>query len=445
VRARVSIDRWRSYDAVVDAGGRKPDWQLEWEAEHREILAGVTFSVFAPEGLRLELTGWGGGEGKPVDSVALRHELDETRWIVVDSELAEDDFHLPDAKRDAPYHLGGLGGAPAGVATGSRRLSVDGVDVVFAYATAGDRWAAIGAVGDVTITIQACGMSADDIRLRALADPARLVDSALPQYRPRRRQLGVLDSRRVAELADATPIADLGATLAGFARGGFGLLASEGLESSWIGGEPRLPADVGWPGGVHGAMAFVAQLSLADLDPSVWTGPASGHLHVFCDIEPESTSIEGAGACAILHTPAGAALSVLPFPSDLHEYKRIPQQMVTPRVGLTLPDEDAPLMRPLGLGLDGERESEMDELWLLGRRVHAEQGWHDAAGQLLGWPTWQHDDSMEYLASLRDGQALEWTLLLQTDALGPELYVVLPTADLAAARFDRAEATIEHD
>jgi hypothetical protein len=52
---------------------------------------------------------------------------------------------------------------------------------------------------------------------------------------------------------------------------------------------------------------------------------------------------------------------------------------------------------------------------------------------------------MEHLASLRDGQALDWTLLLQTDALDAELYVALPTDDLAAARFDRAEAIIEHD
>jgi hypothetical protein len=36
-------------------------------------------------------------------------------------------------------------------------------------------------------------------------------------------------------------------------------------------------------------------------------------------------------------------------------------------------------------------------------------------------------------------------LLLQTDALDAELYVMLPTGDLAAARFDRAEAMIEHD
>jgi hypothetical protein len=183
----------------------------------------------------------------------------------------------------------------------------------------------------------------------------------------------------------------------------------------------------------------------ADLDPSVWTGPTSGHLHVFCDIDPESNSIDGAGACAILHTPAGAELNVRRFPSDLHQDNRIPQRMVKPREGLTLPDEDAPLMRPLGLGFSGERRSDFEELWKLKKRLHAEQGWHHAAGQLLGWPTWQNDDNMGYLASLRDGHALEWTLLLQTDALDAELYVVLPTADQAAARFDRAEAIIEHD
>ena len=52
---------------------------------------------------------------------------------------------------------------------------------------------------------------------------------------------------------------------------------------------------------------------------------------------------------------------------------------------------------------------------------------------------------MDHLASLRGGQALEWTLLLQTDAVDAELYVALPTADLAAGRYDRAEAIIEHD
>ena len=92
-------------------------------------------------------------------------------------------------------------------------------------------------------------------------------------------------------------------------------------------------------------------------------------------------------------------------------------------------------MLPLGLGFGGERRQDGDALWKLKQRLHAEQGWHQRAGQLLGWPTWQNDDNMP----------LDGTLLLQTDALDAELYVVLPTADLAVARFDRAEAIIEHD
>jgi hypothetical protein len=408
----------------------------EWEPEDHAVLAAATFPVFAPEGLALELCGWGGGDGEPVDMVALRHERDEERWVEVDSELAEDDFDLAEAKLEAADQLS------EDAATGTRPLWVDGVDVPFAFASAGDRWVAIGSVGDVTITVQARGMNAEDLRLRALAAPAA---AASPRYRPSRPGRDVLDPRRVAELAEGTPIADLGKTLAGFARGGFALLVSEGAGSSWIGGEPRLPGDVPWPSGGHGAMMFVAQLSLADLDPAVWTGPRSGHLHVFCDVDPESNSTHGAGACAIVHTPAGAELTTRPFPGDLHKDNRLARQIVEPRVGLTLPDEDAPPMRPLGLGFRGERQSDFEELWKLKRRLQAEQGWHHSAGQLLGWPAWQNDDGMEHLASLGGAEALEWTLLLQTGAIDAELYVALPAADLADGRFDRAEATIEHD
>lgn len=78
-------------------------------------------------------------------------------------------------------------------------------------------------------------------------------------------------------------------------------------------------------------------------------------------------------------------------------------------------------------------------------RLYAEQGWHYIAGQLLGWPHWQNDDSMDYLAELGGGHAGDWSLLLQTDHLDAELYVALATEDLTAGRFDRAQATIEFD
>lgn len=85
------------------------------------------------------------------------------------------------------------------------------------------------------------------------------------------------------------------------------------------------------------------------------------------------------------------------------------------------------------------------ELWALKERLAIEQGWNHPAGQLLGWGAWQNEDDLAYLASLGGGKAEDWSLLLQTDALDAELYVALPTADLAKGRFDRAQATIEHD
>ncbi len=418
----------------MDDAGSKPDWQLKWEAEQRAILAGADFPVFAPEGLRVELGGWGGGEGEPVESVSLRHDVDDGPSIDVDSELDRDEH-------DFAYEAVELleGHARADVVSASRSLRVDGVNRRFAFASAGEVWVAMGRVGDVTITVQARGIDVSEVRLRALADPTQVIDGT-PEYRPHRPGLDVLDPRRVAELADSTPLKALGPKLAAVAQSGIALLAAGRAGSSWIGGEPSLPADTRWPDGTHGAMTFVAQLGLVDLPASVWTGPGSGHLHVFCDVDPDSGNIEGPGGCTILHSPAGAELGVRRFPSELHEDNRLPKQMVKPSVGLTLPDPWATLMHTLGLdGVDFEK------LWALKARVNAEQGWHNVAGRLLGWPTWQNDDYMEYIASLRGGQHEEWTLLLQTDALDAELYVALPTADLAAGSFERAEALVEHD
>lgn len=430
--------------AVPDDGG-KPDWELASEARDRAILARVAVPVFAVEGLPGVLAGYGGSGDGPVETVVVRHELDddEERSIEVDTERAELDPEVIAAKYRA--YLGADG------TTTSAVLPVEGVDREFAYAEADDRWVAVGAVGDVLITVEAEGVRLRDVHLRGLANPLDLVDAGVPEYRPSQPRRGakpvrdVLDKQRVADLAQGTRIDDLAAILADAAQPGLALLVSDGTESSWIGGQPHLPAETPWPSGTHGAMTFIAQLCLADFDASVWTGPSSGHLHVFCDVDPESNSIDGAGACAIVYTPAESELSAPGWPDDLHPDNRVGHQPVTVRVGLTLPDPDAPLIAPLGPGFGGERSSDVEALRKLQQRLHAQQGWGRAAGQVLGWPAWQNDDNTDSLASLSDAADLEWTLLLQTDALDAELYVVLPTTDLAVGRFDRAQATIEHD
>ena len=93
----------------MEGAGEKPDWQLEREAEDREILAGATFSIFAPEGFRVELSAWGGGDGEPVRSVGLRREFGEDQWIDVESEV---DAHHASFEDEAAHRLGGLGVAP---------------------------------------------------------------------------------------------------------------------------------------------------------------------------------------------------------------------------------------------------------------------------------------------------------------------------------------------
>jgi hypothetical protein len=358
----------------------------EWDAEQRDVLSGADFPVFAPEGLSVELGSWGGGEGEPVESLSLVHSVDERRSVEVDTALDTDEINFDD---EAAAYFRDDDGTEVGFVAASRSMQVDGVERPFAFASAGDGWIARGHVGSVTITVQARGIDAGEVKLRALADPSQVIGGT-PKYRPHRPDFDVLDTRRVVELADSTPLKDVGPKLAGVAQGAIALLPTGSAQPSWIGGEPELPDDTRWPEGKHGAMLFLAQLSLADLAPTVWTGPKTGHLHIFCDADPESLSIEGAGACTVLHSPAGAELRPRRFPSDLHEDKRLVRDMVKPSVGLTLPDAWTPLMKQLGIELG--------------------------------------DDSN-----------------LQTDALDGELYVALPAADLAAGRFDRAEATIEYD
>jgi hypothetical protein len=424
---------------MIDDSGAEPEPLPEWDAEQREVLAGVDFPVFAPEGLRVQLSGWGGGDGRPVTSVSLLHEVEvpDLQMIDVESQFdadtPEDDYAAEAADR--------LEDAGAEVVSETKWLRVDGAKRRFSFASAGDEWIAIARVGDVTITVHARGIDVDEVRLRALAEPARGL-RGVPEYRPHRPDLDVLDPRRVEELADGTPLADLGAPLAGVALPALALLASEDAEPNWFGGKPHLPADARWPEGEYGAMMFVAQLPRRPrplgLDGAGVRAPArllrrrAGVRH-----------IEGPGACTILRSEAGAELRERDFPSDLHEYKRLPRFMVKPQPGLSLPDAAVPLMRRLGL--DFNADSEYEELWTLKRRLESEQGWHHSYGQLLGWPAVAGEDLMAFFASLGGGQAEDWTLLLHTNALDADLYVALPTADLAAGRFDRAEATIEFD
>jgi hypothetical protein len=390
--------------------------------------------------LTVELGGWGGGEGKPVSSVSLVYESETGEGPILsvdsgsDGDTPEDDY----AERAAEH----FERADADVVSGTRSLRVDGVNRRFAFASAKNEWVAMSRIGDVTVEVQARGIDASEVHLRALADPGRGL-GGVPEYRPLRQDFDVLDRRRVEELAEGTPLARVGSPLAGAARPALALLDSDGDAPSWFGDTPHLPADVRWPEGEHGPMLFVAQLSLVDFDHRVWKAPASGPLHVFCDADRESGAIEGPGACTILHSEAGAELRKRRFPDDLDKDKRLPRFPVRPQAGLSLPVAAVPLMRRLGLDL--RADAEYEELWTLQRRLESEQGWHNPHGQLLGWNRVPGEDLMAIFASEAGDGPEDWTLLLHTDVIDADLYVAVPTADLAAGRFDRTQAGIFFD
>jgi len=385
---------------LVGCGAQEPHSfpDPEWDAESRGLLSRVNFAVFAPEGLPVEVGGWSGDGTGPLGAVILRHYVDEQHQLDVETG-------------------GELSGEPAGrfqdegkVFTGVRTLRVDGAGRQVAVASQGDRWVATMKVGEVTVTVDATGFDPADVRLRQLTDPLQAVADR-PKYVPLRPNYDVLDPRRAEHLAEE-------------AKPGIALLPTKEPQSSWFGGTPQLPDDVDWPEGDYGPLLFVGQLALADLPRPVWTGPAAGTLHVFCEVDPENGSIDGPGACTVLHSPAEAQLRERAFPPELHvDSRRFAQQFFTPSVGLTVPDED----------------------WEFAYRLREEQGWREPSGQVLGWPTWQNDPNMDYLAELGGGKAADYSLLLQTNTMGTELYVAIPTADLQAGRFDRVQATVEFD
>src|SRR4051812_23492151 len=265
----------------------KPDWQLAWEAEQRDVLSRVNFPVFAPEGLAVELGGWGGGEGEPVDSLSLRHGIDSSRRIEVDSEFEPDEVDFEEAVAERIEDQ--TGAKVEGVAT--KLIRVDGVERPFAFASGEGRWVAVGRLGDVTVTVDAVSFDPNEVHLRALADPTQVIGGR-PGDRPQRAPLEGLGHPRGSPPAPAAPARAVGRQLAAAAKPAIALIATESPSPSWLGGEPKLPADARWPMGSHGPMLFVAQLSLADLDATIWTGPRNGHLHVFCDVDAEDGSLE---------------------------------------------------------------------------------------------------------------------------------------------------------
>lgn len=141
-------------------------WQAEWEEQQRDeqkrLLASVTFALYAPEGLAVEVGGWSGSDEEPPSEVTLVHEgltvttaRIERQWQTLEQLAARELTNVMGDPLEAWPERSDAGrtlwlrsrereqaSAAAEAEHGPRDLLVDGVAVPFAVAHAGDRWAA---------------------------------------------------------------------------------------------------------------------------------------------------------------------------------------------------------------------------------------------------------------------------------------------------------------
>lgn len=230
---------------------------------------------------------------------------------------------------------------------------------------------------------------------------------------------------------------------------------------SWLGGAPIAPTPFEWPSWDGEELAFLAHLRLDDMPPGPL--PSHGGLLVFfaLDLGPPGVKPSDAGACRVVHVPAGVG-------DRVDREDGLPEVRVTTSIELTLPAEPASF----------ELEAWEFEEWTdLRERLAAFQGVeleeraadYHALHRVLGYPD-TFADGMELDAQLvshgidleeepfahprydeLSPGAADWRLLLQLssdDGAGIEfgyyerLFIWIRDEDLRASRFDRVRAFV---
>jgi uncharacterized protein YwqG len=308
-----------------------------------------------------------------------------------------------------------------------------------------------------------------------------------------------MDRARIAALACEVGLDHLAAQLAAIALPALSLSEIDDdprVGGNRVGGWPSLPGHESWPVVPPGResagtpMCFIAQIDLSEVPD--WLIRGTGLLSLWCDgVEPH-----GPGAARAIVFPAGASLSDVPWPSDTPSQSRRRGQSVELLPELTLPGwcvYPALALEPLGIRWDAIDEVQDDAYSRLREYVYREQ-FSDAASYLTDpsqvfardhvahvagrewdsvddWTTGprhqlgghadhiQGDPLLEsaetYLALSGErpsddehafALARKWRLLLQNNhewADGGSLYFCLPAEDLAEARFDRVQVTLQ--
>jgi hypothetical protein len=230
-----------------------------------------------------------------------------------------------------------------------------------------------------------------------------------------------------------------------------------------VGGEPDLVAGETWPRNERGTeLTFIAQFDVSQI-PALPAGPPEveawrsmrSFVRLFADLYDhpfEANALIALDADPFATRTRAAAPSRGASATDAEFAIAAFREETVAAVPCWCLDVEHPAAREAAAIDDGD-PIENAPLLELSHRLHAgrslSSGWH-VLPQLLGLPEPVQDDprygaaSYHVDASLRDRTA--WTLLLQFDDTfasygdGGGFFVVIPRADLAAGRYDRAVA-----
>lgn len=195
--------------------------------------------------------------------------------------------------------------------------------------------------------------------------------------------------------------------------------------ASKLGGLPDLPVGMVWPCHDEEPLSFLGQFNFAELSQSVVCRelPAAGWLSVFCRYDGDGDDDFPKGTWQVLYFPEGTKLvRARSGPEMTFRSGRL-----TFTETLTLPEEDSPFRKEIGLRSDAAAWSKYQT------NVAGYRGGH----QILGYPCGIQGDvlgrkTVRHLLTIGPDKVTGWEW-----GDGGSLYFVLPEADLKAGRFDR--------
>jgi Domain of unknown function (DUF1963) len=281
------------------------------------------------------------------------------------------------------------------------------------------------------------------------------------------------------------------AAIAVLARPGYRLVPTDRraeIGASKLGGAPDLPPGAEWPifqwGEQPLPMLFLGQIALEELVGADWFAQAGGLLSFFYGAHPTRGLADSMRAAHVLHTPRGVEVRPAAVANPLGAQPTLNELAVEPRPVLTLPDDDLPVIKALGLdwdlaGDDRAVRHRMYERFMAYMRVrervadaqYPRQN-REPQHQFLGWPSSEQDSALISFAMTEAeeedwygriagddeldhaivARAMRWQLLLQIDhddrlktdfGDGGGLYIGAPAADAARGELSRVDGTTQ--